>query len=72
MIHPLKPTMQKLMGTIYAIKVGDWVEVLYEYGPGTCSDGGVGTVAKIDKDEEDRTCCSVAYILDGRTETGID
>jgi hypothetical protein len=25
-------------------KVGHWVEVLYEYAPGTCFDGGVGTV----------------------------
>ncbi len=35
MVHYLKPTMQALMGTMNAIKVGDWVGVLYEYGPGT-------------------------------------
>jgi hypothetical protein len=41
MVHYLKPTMQELMGTNNAIKVGDWCEVLYDYAPGTCSDGGV-------------------------------
>ncbi len=43
MVHALKPTMLALMDTVHAIKVGDWVEVLYDYAPGTCSDGGVGT-----------------------------
>jgi hypothetical protein len=43
MVHLLKPNMLSLMGTIHAIKVGDWVEVQYEYAPGTCSDGGIGT-----------------------------
>jgi hypothetical protein len=41
MMHPLKPTMDKLMGTTHALKVGDWVEVLYAYAPGLCSDGGM-------------------------------
>ena len=51
MVHRLKPTMSELLGTNHAIKVGDWVEVLYEYGPGICSDGGVGTVASIETTE---------------------
>ncbi len=42
MIHPLKPTMAALLQTEYAMKDGDWVEVLWEYAPGTSSDGGVG------------------------------
>jgi hypothetical protein len=47
MIHQLKPTMEKLLRTDHAIiNVGDWVEVLYEYAPGTCSDGGVGSIMK--------------------------
>jgi hypothetical protein len=39
MQHKLKPTLEKLMGATHATKVDDWVEVLYEYAHGTCSDG---------------------------------
>ncbi len=41
MIHTLKPNMKQLYDTEGQIKVGDYVEVLYEYEPGTCSDGGI-------------------------------
>ena len=60
------------MGSIHAIKVGDWVEVQYEYAPGTCSDGGIGTVSIISKDEADNVFCSVGHVLDKRIETGIE
>ncbi len=72
MVHFLKPTMQALMGTLNTIKVGDWVEVLYEYAPGICSDGGIGTIRSIDEDGDGNNWCSVAYVLDKRIETGID
>jgi hypothetical protein len=55
MMHVLKPTMQQLMGTTHAIKVGDWMEVLYAYAPGTCLDAGVGTVRSIDTDDDGST-----------------
>jgi hypothetical protein len=42
------------MGTAHAIKVGDWVEVLYEYALGTCSDGGIGEVIATAYNEEGR------------------
>jgi hypothetical protein len=71
MVHYLKPTMQELMGTNNAIKVGDWCEVLYDYAPGTCSDGGVGEVMVIDEDAEGVRSCRVSYVLDKRIETGI-
>jgi hypothetical protein len=71
MVHCLKPTMQELMGTIHEIKVGDWVEVQYDYAPGTCSDGGVGTIMAIDEDAEGKRSCRVSYILDKRIETRI-
>jgi hypothetical protein len=29
MVHKLKPTMDKILGTTHALKVGDWVEMLY-------------------------------------------
>jgi hypothetical protein len=72
MIHTLKPTMEELIRTDHAMKVGDWVEVLCEYAPGTCSDGGVGEIVKITRDDNDRAWCTVAYVLDKRIETGID
>jgi hypothetical protein len=70
MVHHLKPTMQELMGSNNAIKVGDWVEVLYDYAPGTCSDGGVGEIMAIDEDEDGVRSC-VSYVLDKRIETSI-
>jgi hypothetical protein len=72
MVHFLKPTMLSLMGTIRAIKVGDYVEVQYEYAPGTCSDGGIGTVSAVHTDEKGNVLCSVGYELDKRIETGIE
>ncbi len=71
MVHYLKPTMQELMGTNNAIKVGDWCEVLYDYAPGTRSDGGVGEVMGIDEDAEGVKSCRVSYVLDKRIETRI-
>jgi hypothetical protein len=72
MIHPLKPTMDQLLRTDHALKVGDWVEVLCEYAPGTCSDRGVGEIMEISKDEDDRAWCTVSYVIDKRIETCID
>ncbi len=71
MIHCLKPTMQELMGTMNAIRVGDWVEVLYDYAAGTCSDGGVGTIIAIDEHAEGIQSCRVSYVLDKRIETRV-
>jgi hypothetical protein len=72
MIHALKPTLAALLQTEHAIKFGDWVEVLYEYAPGTCSDGGVGSIVKIERDADERAWCTVAYVLDNRVESRID
>jgi hypothetical protein len=63
MIHKLKPTMKQLLDTEGQIKVGDYVEVLYEYTPGTCSDGGVGIVVKIEKDDDGKSWLAVSYVL---------
>jgi hypothetical protein len=71
MVHKLKPTLGKLLGTQHAIKVGDWVEVLYEYAPGTCSDGGIGEVYEIRMDEAGTAWCNVAYVLHHRIEKDI-
>ncbi len=72
MVHKLKPTMQQLLDTERAIKVRDWVEVLHEYAPSTCSDGGVGTVITITKDDNRKAWLTVSYVLDCRIETRIE
>ena len=64
MIHPLKPTMDKLLRTDHEMKVGDWVEVMCEYAPGTCSDGGVGEIMEISKDDYDKAWCTVSYVIE--------
>jgi hypothetical protein len=64
MVHKLKPTLGKLLGTQHAIKVRDWVEVLYEYAPGTCSDGGIGEIFQNWMKLALITWCDVAYVLD--------
>jgi hypothetical protein len=48
------------------------VEVLYEYAPGTCSDGGVGTVMAIIRDDNGKAWLTVSYVLDCRIETRIE
>jgi hypothetical protein len=60
--------MLQLEDSERAIKVEDYVEVLYEYAPGTCSDGGVGTIMEIHKDDAGR---KVNYVIDKRIETRI-
>ncbi len=72
MVHNLKPTMEKLMGTHHAIKVGDYVEVLCEYAPGTCSDGGIGFIGKMETGEDGIVYSTVSYVLDSRIETRIE
>jgi hypothetical protein len=47
------------------------VEVLYEYAPGTCSDGGVGVIAEIHECDEGIKTVTVGYVLDNRIERGI-
>ena len=72
MQHPLKPTMENLLGTAHALKVGDWVEVLYTYSPGLCSDGGIGEIYEIKYGEDGKARCNVSYIIDRRIELDID
>ena len=64
--------MDKLFGTHHAIKVGDYVEVLCEYAPGTCSDGGIGFIGKMDTGEDGTVYCTVSYVLDARIETRVE
>ena len=58
------------------VKVGDWVEVTYDYEPGTCSDGGIGIITRLIEtdngpDTEKNLGATVQYILDNRKEHGV-
>ena len=37
---------QQLQGSVH-LRVGEWVEILHEYAPGVCSDGGVGCIVEV-------------------------
>jgi len=61
--------------------VGEWVEILHEYAPGVCSDGGVGCILEVhqavDPSESepalaDAMTIDVKYLLDGRVEKRIN
>jgi hypothetical protein len=58
------------------IKIGDWVEVLHEYMPGTCSDGGVDIITRLQSTGEENSVdvlfASVKYVLDNRVEHSIN
>ena len=51
MVHPKRRTLAEEHGLFAQIKVGDWVEVEPEYSPGMCSDGGVGCVLGLHKEQ---------------------
>ena len=62
------------------LRVGEWVEVTYEYAPGVCSDGGVGCIKRVheaadpagtEPSLDDAMTVDVKYLLDGRTEKCI-
>jgi hypothetical protein len=61
--------MSSIFIDTFLYKVGDWVEVAYEYAPGTCSDGGVAFIMAIDYNEAGRANCTV---IDKRIEKFVD
>ena len=48
MVRPKRTTVWDEKASLGKLKVGDWVEVEYNYQPGTCSDGGVGVVIMLE------------------------
>ena len=48
MVRPKRTTVWDEKASLGKLKVGDWVEVEYNYQPGTCSDGGVGVVIMVE------------------------
>jgi hypothetical protein len=43
--------------TTATCNVGDWVEVMYDFSPGVCSEGGTGVV--IAKHEGEMSVCTI-------------
>ena len=41
MVRPKRKTVWDEKASLGKLKVGDWVEVEYDYQPGTCSDGAL-------------------------------
>ncbi len=77
MVHePRKTIWEEQKQLIEDVKIGDWVEVMYEYMPGTCSDGGVCVIIRLmTTDEGERTVmalfATVRYVLDNRKEHSV-
>ena len=76
MVHAPRKTIWEEQRELADIKIGDWVEVLYEYMPGTCSDGGIGIITRLVATGEDNSLdklfASVKYVLDNRVEHSIN
>jgi hypothetical protein len=73
MVHVARKTIWEEQTKLSAVKVGDWVEVMYEYLPGTCSDGVTGVITRlITTDTGPDTVLSlfatVQYVLDNKKE----
>jgi hypothetical protein len=76
MVHVARKTIWEERKELADVKVGDWVEVMYDYLPGTCSDGGIGVITRlIATDTGPGTVSSlfatVQYVLDNRQEHGV-
>jgi hypothetical protein len=72
MVHVPRKTICEEQKQLADVKIGDWVEVNYEYMPGTCSDDGVGVITT---DEGQGTVmtlfATVRYVLDNRKEHSV-
>ncbi len=44
MVHIARKTVWEEQKDLAEVKIGDWVEVMYDYIPGTCSDGSIGVI----------------------------
>lgn len=80
MIHRRAKSVWEEKGSKGKLSVGVWVNVQYDYQPGTCSDGGVGCIIHVEHavDEnddqasvEDSQKVTVKYLMYGRVEKDI-
>jgi hypothetical protein len=47
MVHVGRKSIWEEQELLANVKIGDWVEVSYDYLPGTCSDGGIGIITAL-------------------------
>ena len=67
MVHARRKTLAEEQGLLAQIKVGDWVEVEPDYSPSICSDGGIGCVLGLHREE-----CAVPGSVVACTITAVD
>jgi hypothetical protein len=79
MVHIAPKTIWEERELLAKVNVRDWVNVGYEYLPGTCSDGGIGVITSLINLCDDPTTCdpdklyaTVKYIIGNRVEHSID
>ena len=80
MVHVRRKTLFEEEGLNAVVRVGDWVEIDPDYGPGICSDGGVACVTAVhcglDPCPLDPERCvvqdvDVHYLIYGRRERSV-
>jgi hypothetical protein len=76
MVHVARKSIWEEQKELEDVKVGDWVEVAYEYMPGTCSDGGIGVITRLMTTDEGiwtvlTLFATVRYVLDNRKEHSV-
>jgi hypothetical protein len=47
MVHLTPRTIWEERAALANVNVGDYVDVAYDYMPGTCSDGGIGIITSL-------------------------
>ncbi len=79
MIHQTPRTIWEERALLATVNVGDYVDVAYDYMPGTCSDGGIGVITALINlhdnpalRDPDKLYATVKYIIGGRVEHSIE
>jgi hypothetical protein len=79
MVHIAPKKIWEERELLARVNVGDWVNVEYEYLPGTCSDGGIGVITSLinlcddpTARDPDQLYAAVKYIIGNRVEHSID
>ena len=79
MVHLTPRTISEERAALSNVNVGDYVDVAYDYMPGTCSDGGIGIITSLINlhddpaiREADKLYATVKYIIGGGVEHSIE
>ncbi len=79
MVHVPRKSIWEEQKLLANVKIGDWVEVAYDYLPDTCSDGGIGVITaliNVSDDPEiripDELYATVRYVIGNRVEHSVE